>query len=84
MEHPRIAATSTTSSSGQLEGLSDINNGVLLCVPCHHRLHDYGWIIEVVDGEVWFIPPATTDPNRERIPSCSTRLKLASSATASV
>ena len=67
-----------------LEGLSDINNGLMLCVGCHHRLHDFGWIVEIIDGEVWFIPPATTDPARERIPSCSTRLKLGSSATASV
>ena len=67
-----------------LGGLSDINNGLLLCVGCHHRLHDFGWDIEIVDGEVWFIPPATVDPERERIPSCSTRLKLESPATASV
>jgi 5-methylcytosine-specific restriction protein A len=45
-------------------GRSDLDNGVLLCVGCHHRLHDFGWGIEVRDGAVWFIPPATVDPDR--------------------
>lgn len=45
-------------------GRSDLDNGVLLCVGCHHRLHDCGWGIEVRDGVVWFIPPATVDPHR--------------------
>jgi 5-methylcytosine-specific restriction protein A len=55
------------------DGPTDINNGVLLCSGCHHRLHDFGWIIEVIAGEVWFIPPASVDPKRRRIPACSTR-----------
>ena len=65
-----------------LKGLSNIDNGVLLCVPCHHRLHDYGWGIEIIDGDVWFIPPATTDPNQQPIPSCATKLKHPSPAPA--
>ena len=55
------------------DGPSDIHNGVLLCPGCHHRLHDFGWAIEVIDGEVWFVPPYEYDPQRERIPACSTR-----------
>jgi hypothetical protein len=56
------------------QGKSDINNGVLLCVPCHHRLHDYGWEIRIVDGRVWFIPPASTDPARRWLPAYATPL----------
>jgi len=56
-------------------GPTDVDNGVLLCSGCHHRLHDFGWEIEVVAGQVWFIPPAAFDPSRERIPACATRLE---------
>jgi hypothetical protein len=45
-------------------GGSDLANGVLLCVGCHHRLHDFGWGIEVRDGAVWFVPPSSVDPER--------------------
>jgi len=37
-------------------GRTDIANGVLLCVACHHRIHRDGWGIEVRDDEVWFQP----------------------------
>jgi 5-methylcytosine-specific restriction protein A len=55
------------------DGPTDVDNGVLLCSGCHHRLHDFEWQIEIIDGEVWFIPPASVDPRRRRQPACSTR-----------
>jgi hypothetical protein len=39
------------------QGRSDIHNGVLLCVGCHHRIHRDGWGITLLDNEVWFQPP---------------------------
>jgi hypothetical protein len=47
-------------------GPTDLDNGVLLCTACHHRVHRDGWDIRVRDGEVWFVPPVTVD--RERAP----------------
>lgn len=49
-------------------GKTNLREGVLLCEPCHHRIHDNGWEI-VIEGhgtkaKVWFIPPATVDPAR--------------------
>lgn len=45
-------------------GPTDLSNGVLLCVSCHHRIHHGGWDINIRGTEVWFIPPATIDPDR--------------------
>lgn len=56
-------------------GGTDIANGVLLCVGCHHRVHEFGWEINVEDGEVWFIPPAAVDPNRAPRSSYRNRVK---------
>lgn len=49
-------------------GPTDLDNGILLCVRCHHRIHDDGWEIRI-DGsgaraEVWFLPPRHIDPAR--------------------
>ena len=46
------------------DGPTDLDNGVLLCPPCHGRIHDDGWIIKVHDGQVWFIPPPHVDINQ--------------------
>lgn len=49
-------------------GRTDLGNGVLLCVRCHHRVHDDGWDIRIegtgVRARVWFIPPVHVDPAR--------------------
>lgn len=50
-------------------GGTDLANGVLLCVGCHHRLHDFGWDIRVQNGRVWFIPPVSADPERRPQPA---------------
>ncbi len=53
-------------------GPTDLDNGVLLCTACHHRIHEEGWEIRIERppgappgaGEVWFLPPAHIDPDR--------------------
>jgi 5-methylcytosine-specific restriction protein A len=42
-------------------GPTDLSNGVLLCPPCHTRVHEDGWTIEIRDGQVWFTPPPHVD-----------------------
>ncbi|MGN6203677.1 DUF222 domain-containing protein, partial [Humibacter sp.] len=45
-------------------GPTNLNNGVLLCPPCHARIHQDGWQIHVKNGHVWFTPPPHIDPTR--------------------
>lgn len=49
-------------------GPTDLDNGILLCTRCHHRVHDDGWEIRIegtgVRAKVWFIPPPHVDPTR--------------------
>lgn len=55
-------------------GPTDLSNGVLLCVGCHHRVHDYHWDVAVGDdGDVWFTPPPDVDPARTPIRGWSAR-----------
>jgi len=51
---------------GRDHGPTSLANGILLCSHCHHTIHDQGWDIEASDTEVWFIPPASVDPERRR------------------
>lgn len=49
-------------------GPTDLDNGMLLCVRCHHRIHDDGWTVHVegtgTRAKVWFTPPAHVDSTR--------------------
>lgn len=55
---------------GRDTGRTDLDNGVLLCTSCHHRIHDNGWEVFVdgigVAAKVWFVPPPSVDPSRTR------------------
>jgi hypothetical protein len=55
-------------------GRTDLDNGVLLCVSCHHRLHDAGWDVRVEGGRVYFVPPAGVDASQT--PRLGGRAKL--------
>jgi hypothetical protein len=43
-------------------GPTNLNNGILMCARCHHRVHRDGWDIEIHNQVVRFIPPPTVDP----------------------
>ncbi len=45
-------------------GKTDLDNGVLLCTGCHHRVHRDGWQIEIRDGHVWITAPPSVDPSQ--------------------
>ncbi|WP_375385298.1 DUF222 domain-containing protein [uncultured Microbacterium sp.] len=49
-------------------GPTDLDNGILLCTRCHHRIHSDGWEIRIegtgIQARVWFHPPAWLDPAR--------------------
>lgn len=49
-------------------GATDMANGVLLCVRCHHDVHRDDWQIHASPDQVWFTPPATVDPARRQRP----------------
>ncbi len=45
-------------------GKSDLANGVMLCVACHHIVHQGNWGIEATSTQVYFVPPRAVDPSR--------------------
>lgn len=62
------------------KGRSDLSNGVLLCVRCHHDIHRDGWDITVKNNRVYFTPPRA--PDRTRTPALGGRARV--EATVSV
>lgn len=61
-------------------GPTDLCNGILLCTPCHHRIHDNGWEIRIdgvgTEAHIWFIPPAWIDPQRTPRPGGRHRYQM--------
>ncbi|GAA5155272.1 hypothetical protein GCM10025768_27830 [Microbacterium pseudoresistens] len=59
-------------------GPTDLGNGILLCMTCHHLIHDNGWDIRIdgtgVTAQVWFLPPTAADPERTPRPAVNRRL----------
>ncbi|WP_166874743.1 HNH endonuclease signature motif containing protein [Salinibacterium sp. ZJ450] len=58
-------------------GLTDIDNGILLCRHHHLLLHDHGWSITRAHGQYWLIPPAAVDPQQKPRPMPSRSQALA-------
>ncbi|TDW31458.1 DUF222 domain-containing protein [Cryobacterium psychrophilum] len=60
-------------------GLTNVEDGILLCARDHLRLHNDLWEIRRTGTEYWLIPPRTADANRTPIRLASkSRLKLGS------
>lgn len=61
-------------------GPADLDNGILLCTGCHHRVHDDGWEIRIdgtgIDARVWFFPPPWIDRDRTPRPGGRHRYTL--------
>ncbi len=62
------------------KGRTDLANGVMLCVRCHHDIHRDGWDITVEDNRVYFTPPSTLDRTRTRVLGGRARLDASLSA----
>jgi hypothetical protein len=45
----------------QYDGLTNLDNGILLCSIHHHRIHRDGWEIRMIDNVPWFVPPSSVD-----------------------
>lgn len=58
-------------------GPTDLENGLLLCTQCHHRVHDDGWDIRIDGRRVEFIPPSWLDHTRTPRASARERYELA-------
>lgn len=62
-------------------GKTDLEDGLLVCTGCHHRIHDDGWDIEIdgtgVDATIWFLPPPWLDPQRTPHLGGAARYRLA-------
>ncbi|MGV8896656.1 MAG: DUF222 domain-containing protein [Rhodoglobus sp.] len=45
-------------------GLTDIDNGVLLCPEHHHLLHASGYQMKMINGRPWLLAPPWLDPGQ--------------------
>jgi hypothetical protein len=45
-------------------GATDIDNGTLLCRPCHTMIHASGHRLRMLDGRPWMLAPPALDPSQ--------------------
>ena len=66
------------NSNGK-HGLTDMDNGVLLCPAHHHMLHNSSFTVKMVDGKPWLLAPTWIDPGQTWRPLGRARVTMAAS-----
>ena len=66
------------NSNGK-HGLTDIDNGVLLCPAHHHMLHNSSFTVKMVDGKPWLLAPTWIDPGQTWRPLGRARVTMTAS-----
>ena len=57
-------------------GLTDVRDGLMLCVACHHWVHREKWALRWRDGNPEFIPPPSFDAQRRPRPGYQARVSI--------
>jgi hypothetical protein len=51
----------------RLQGKTALKNMVLLCTFHHHIFERWGWTVHMINGQPWWTPPTTYDPDQTPI-----------------
>jgi hypothetical protein len=58
------------------EGLTDVDNGLLLCSGCHHMIHTNDFTLRMIGGRPHMLAPPWLDPSQTWRPLGNPRLKM--------
>jgi hypothetical protein len=58
------------------EGLTDVDNGLLLCSACHHMIHTNDFTLRMIGGRPHMLAPPWLDPSQTWRPLGNPRVKM--------